>query len=217
MGGGELTDSRLQELYAQVLARRDREPESGACVSPDDLLALARREGSEERRLEILDHAMTCNQCRRELALLQAIEAAGAAMQGTSRHRTKIWDRWKPLALAASVLLAVGLGIAVRQRSVSDDISRGGEAIQLLAPPSEVLPGQALVFIWHPLVGARRYRLEILDRADAVIFSGDTPDTTLSVLAGRLRPGEEYRWWVRDATPGAQRGSPLRRLRVRSQ
>jgi hypothetical protein len=216
MGGGELTDSRLQELYAQVLARRDREPESNACVSPDDLLALARREGSEERRLEILDHVMTCNQCRRELALLQAIEAAGAAMERPSRQQPKIWDRWKPLALAASLLLAVGLAIAVRQRSSSDDISRGGEAIQLLAPPPEVPPGQPLAFVWHPLVGARRYRMEILDRADAVVFTGVTPDTTMSVSADRLRPGGDYRWWVRDATPGAQRGSPLRRLRVLS-
>ena len=217
MGGGELTDSRLQELYAQVLARRDRERESNACVSPDDLLALVRRDGTEERRLEILDHVMTCKQCGRELALLQAIEAAGAAMEPSSRQPPKIWDRWKPLALAASVLLAVGLGIAVRQRSSSDDISRGGEAIQLLAPALEVRPSQPLVFVWHPLVGARRYRVEILERADAVAFAGETPDTTISVPADRLRPGVDYRWWVRDATPGAQRASPLRRLRVRSQ
>ena len=217
MGGGELTDVRLQELYAQVLARRDREPGSYACVSPDDLLALVRREGTEERRLEILDHVMACNQCRRELALLQAIEAAGAALEPSSRHSPKIWNRWKPLTLAASVLLALGLGIAVRQRSSSDDISRGGEAIQLLAPPLEVPSGQPLVFVWHPLVGARRYRVEILDRADAVVFTRETPDTTISVPADRLRPGVDYRWWVRDATPGAQRASPLRRLRVRSQ
>jgi hypothetical protein len=217
MGGGELTDSRLQELYAEVLARREREPESGACVSPDDLLALARREGPEERRLEILDHVMTCNQCRRELALLQAVEAAGAAMERPSRQQPKIWDRWKPLALAASVLLAVGLGLAVRQRSSSEDITRGGESIQLLAPPSEVAPGEPLVFVWHSLAGARRYRVEILDRADAVIFTAETPDTTMPVSADRLRPGGDYRWWVRDATPGAQRSSPLRRLRMRSQ
>jgi hypothetical protein len=217
MGGGELTDSRLQELYAQALARRDLEPGSGECVSPDDLLALVRRDGPEERRLEILDHVMTCNQCRRELSLLQAIESAGAAMERRSPGQSKIWGHWKPLALAASLLLAVGLGIAVRQRGSPDDITRGGGSIQLLAPPPEIPPGQPLVFVWHPLTGARRYRLEILSQADAVVFTGETPDTTMPVSADRLRPGGDYRWWVRDATPGAQRGSPLRPLRIRSQ
>jgi hypothetical protein len=217
MGGGELTDSRLQELYAEALARRGLEPASGECVSPEDLLALVRREGSEERRLELLDHVMACNDCRRELALLQAIETAGAAMERPSRQQPKIWDRWKPLALAASLLLAVGLGIAVRHRSSADDITRGGKSIQLLAPPPEIAVGQPLVFVWHPLAGALRYRVEVLDRADAVVFTGETRDTMMRVSAGRLRPGGDYRWWVRDATPGAQRSSPLRRLRIRSQ
>jgi len=82
-----LTDGRLQELYAQALARRDLEPGSAECVSPEDLLALVRRDGPEERRLEILDHVMTCNECRRELALLQAVETAGAAMERPSREQ----------------------------------------------------------------------------------------------------------------------------------
>jgi hypothetical protein len=217
MGGGELTDGRLQELYAQALARRDLEPGSAECVSPEDLLALVRRDGPEERRLEILDHVMTCNECRRELALLQAVETAGAAMERPSREQPKIWDRWKPLALAASLLLAVGLGIAVRERSLSDDITRGGKSIQLLAPPPEIPAGQPLLFVWHPLAGALRYRVEILDPADAVVFTAQTPDTIMRVPADRLRSDRDYRWWVRDATPGAQRSSPLRRLRIRSQ
>jgi hypothetical protein len=217
MGGGELTDSRLQELYTQALARRDLEPGSGECVPPEDLLALVRRDGPEERRLEILDHVMTCNECHREVALLQAIETVGAAIERPSRQQLKIWDHWKPLALAASLLLAVGLGVAVRERSLSDDITRGGESIQLLAPPPEISAGQPLLFVWHPLAGALRYRVEILDRRDAVAFTAETPDTLMRVSADRLRPGGDYRWWVRDATPGAQRSSPLRRLRIRSQ
>jgi hypothetical protein len=217
MGGGELTDSRLQELYAQALARRDLAPGSGECVSPEDLLALVRRDGPEERRLENLDHVMTCNECQRELALLRAIETAGAAMERPSRQHLNLWDHWKPMALAASLLLAVGLGIAVRERTLSDDITRGGESIQLLAPPPEIPAAQPLLFIWHPLAGASQYRVEILDRADAVAFTAETSDTLMRVSADRLRPGGDYRWWVRDATPGAQRSSPLRRLRIRSQ
>jgi len=55
----------------------------------------------------------------------------------------------------------------------------------------------------------------VLDRKDAVAFSGETADTTLVMPENRLEPGAEYRWWVRDLTPGGQLTSPLRRLRAR--
>jgi hypothetical protein len=216
MGGGELTATRLQELYAQALARRGKQIDATRCVSPEDLLALVTRQGAEEHRLEVLDHVMSCAECRREFELLQAIEAAGAAMAEPSPSLS--WSRrWMPLALAASVVLAVGIGLAVRQTE-PDEINRGGTAsIQLVAPDGEVPAGQPIAFTWHPLSGARRYRLELLDGSDAVVFSSETPDTTLVLPAGRLRAGGTYRWWVRDATPGAQRSSPLRRLRLRSE
>jgi uncharacterized protein YbaR (Trm112 family) len=216
MGGGELTATRLQELYAKVLARRGKQIDATRCVSPEDLLGLVRREGPEDRRLEVLDHVMACPECRKELELLQAIEAAGAAMAEPSPARS--WSRrWLPLALAASVVLALGISLAVRQR-VPDDINRGGAAsIQLVAPDAEVAAAQPIAFTWHPLSGAGRYRLELLDSSDAVVFSTETSDTTLLLPAGRLRAGGTYRWWVRDATPGAQRSSALRRLRVRQE
>ena len=120
-----------------------------------------------------------------------------------------------PLALAASVVLAVGIGLGVRQKTA--DISRGGPgSIQLVAPSTEVPGGQPVGFVWHPLAGARRYRIEVLDDSDRAVFSAETPDTTLVLPASRLRAGAAYRWWVRDATPGAQRSSALRRLRLRS-
>ena len=214
MGGGHLSDARLQDLYARALARRGNQ--SLDCVSPEDLLRLVRREGSEERRLEILDHVMTCPACRKELGLLQAIETAGAAME--ERRGNRNWTgRWVPLALAASLFLALGIGVVLRQRAGTTDIERGAGSIVLVAPAGEVPAGEPVGFAWHPLSGARRYRLELLDASNTAVFSEETTDTTLTLPGGRLRARAEYRWWVRDATPGAQRSSPVRRLRVRSQ
>lgn len=215
MGGGKLTATRLQELYAKALARRGKQIDATRCVSPEDLLALVRREGPEQQRLEVLDHVMACSECRKELELLQAIEATGAALAEPSRSLS--WNRrWTPLALAASVVLALGIGLAVRQR-MPDDITRGEPAsIRLVAPNAEVFATRPVAFTWRPLSGARRYRLELLDDSDAPVFSAETADTTLVMPAGRLHAGVSYRWWVRDATPGAQRSSALRRLRVRS-
>jgi hypothetical protein len=205
-----MSDARLKELYAQALSRRS-EAGTALCVAPEELLALVRREGSEEHRLAMLDHVMTCIECRRELDLLRAIGKAGEGSTSSLRN----YRRLVPLALAASLLLAVGIGLGVR-RGERSDVPRGGsEALILLAPPVEVDGHQPVTFVWRPVPGLQRYGLEVLDRNDAVAFSGTTTDTTLMMPAGRLKPAEEYRWWVRDITPGAQLASPLRRLRAR--
>jgi hypothetical protein len=71
-----MSPTRLQDLYSQAVARRRAAP--GACVSADDVLALVRQEGPETRRLEILDHVMSCRECHREFQLLRALEVAGS-------------------------------------------------------------------------------------------------------------------------------------------
>ena len=56
--------TQLQELYSRALARRNATG-SDACVTPEDLLGLVRKDGPEARRLEILDHVMGCPACQR--------------------------------------------------------------------------------------------------------------------------------------------------------
>src|ERR671936_384188 len=112
-----MSEERLRELYARALEARapaDREQ----CPPPEALLALARREGPEAQRLETLDHVMSCARCRAEFDLLRAIEAAGAG-EGQARsetrsqpraHARRRWTTFVPLALAATLVLAVALG-----------------------------------------------------------------------------------------------------------
>ncbi len=74
-----MNDERLRQLYMQGLtAREAKHSRAGApcAVSPDDLLALARGELPEERRLELLDQVMVSARCRQELDLLRAVVAA---------------------------------------------------------------------------------------------------------------------------------------------
>ena len=204
--------ARLQELYAQALARRTSTAEG--CVPPEELLALVRKQGDEVRRLQTLDHVMGCAACHREFELLRALEAAGAGSREPVTVRS-ISRRIMPLALAASVLLAIGVGLMVRNRE--SDVSRGGRsALVLLTPAAEVAPAQPVTFSWRPFPGTQRYRLELLDRNGVAVFSQLTPDTSLILPAELLPPGSSYRWWVRDATPGSPIASPLRALRIRS-
>src|SRR5919204_5168346 len=106
MANNGMTEARLRELYQRALAERGGR-ERAQCVGPDALLALVRREGSEEHRLEVLDHVMACEACQREFELLRSIEQAGAEAERATVARPWArrgwgWRQAAPLALAAS-------------------------------------------------------------------------------------------------------------------
>src|SRR5215208_1442587 len=106
-----MSDTRLQELYARALDRRS----GGAnCVTPEELLALVRSDGREEQRLRVLDHVMSCAECRREFELLRALTKAGESSAGRFQDRVQ-WKRLAPLAVAASLLIVVGAMLRMRQ------------------------------------------------------------------------------------------------------
>lgn len=208
-----MNDTRLQELYAEAMARRSAAP-APACVAPEQLLALVRREGAESDRLATLDHVMGCPACRREYDLLQALESAGRRMM-EDRPVRSIGRRLVPLALAASLLLVVGVGLLVRNRSVGDTL-RGGGQLMLLSPETEVSPSEPIVFSWRPVPGVYRYQIEVLDQNGKAMFSQVTRDTAIVWRAG-FPAGTSYEWLVRDLTPGSRLVSAARPLRVRSQ
>ena len=218
-----LEDKQLRELYDRMLDAR-RTGGRVQCTSPERILAVVRRTGSDEDRLTTLDHVMSCGECAREFELVRAIEDVGmesvAAPRPVPAPPRASWRRYTPLALAASLVLAVGVGLLWRGVPPgSDGITRGTSAVTLLAPPTEARSDGGIAFVWRPVAGAVRYELEVVDSAGAVAFSTSTPDTTATLPnAIRLAPDAEYRWWVRasDAT-GAQRASEMRRLRVRNQ
>ena len=219
-----MTDQRLRDLYQHSLDTR-RVGERGECPAPERLLALVRREGSEEERLHTLDHTMSCAECLRELDLLRAIEKSGAGMasSATSSARTMpSWRRAVPLALAASLVLAVSL--VVRDREAADsgiDRTRGTDAQLVVHAPRDMEIGRAdsLVIAWRPEPGATRYTVEVLDDAGRAVLTGTTTDTVIVVRNdGRMLPGRAYQWWVRAfGASGAQASSPLGRLRVTNQ
>lgn len=220
-----MNDQRLRDLYQNAVATRS--PVSRAdCPDADVLLALVRRDGTEEERLKTLDHAMSCGDCMRELELLRAIEKAGARASGASpvtrRDSVVSWRRAVPWALAASAVLAVSLVVG---RGRGDDGARGeamrgaSAAITVHTPrEGDVRAGDSLVLAWQPVPGAARYVVEVLD-ADGRAAIADTTGDTVHVVRdlGRLAPGGDYRWWVRAPAPdGTQRASALFRLRARS-
>src|SRR5262245_3484826 len=126
------SDEKLRAAYAPKLGAQTgtRGPD---CPSPEAVLAALRGEGEEEERLRVLDHALSCDACRPELALLHAVSTNPAA--GRSAYMPRL-RRFVPIAAAASIA-AIAL-IGLNQYFNRGSVMRGGatNGVALIAPRS---------------------------------------------------------------------------------
>jgi hypothetical protein len=208
-----VSDERLRALYASAVASGTARV-AGEHPAPDTIAALARREGSEEARLATLDHVMACPECRRDFDLLRAVERAGVESGAAGSFVAR--RSWlMPAALAASVLLAVGIGRTVLGPSAEETTRGEVDAIVLMQPDREAVAGDSLTFTWHAVPGATRYELELLDAGGAVAATAATSDTSAAPPAARALPPGDYGWWVRTTTSDARAvRSAVRPLRL---
>jgi hypothetical protein len=219
MDDQELTDERhLRKLYSDWVGER-QVGDRATCVAPEAILSVVLGETGESERLATLDHVMSCPACHREYEYLTAVEEAGAETERVAERRPATWRRVLPLALAASVVLAIG-GVVLRDqvRSWSDGAERGtGQEITQYLPASGGVVSGPPSFAWKPVPGATRYVLEVLGPDGAIVFSDSTSDTSVTLpRADALTPGTTYRWWVRTLEEGAGEpaASPLARFRT---
>lgn len=212
----DIGDARLREAYARAVAARG-DASRAACPAPAALAGLARHEGAEDARIRLLDHVLTCPRCREEFELLRAIETAGGARPAAPARRT--WAPYAAAALAASLLLAVLTDPIGRFSGADrDPVVRGADDVLLVAPAADAVVRRTgpLRAAWRRVPDARRYTLELLTPDGTVVLRETTTDTAVALAASRLPRDGAYRWWVRAAMPdGAERQSPVRRLRIR--
>jgi hypothetical protein len=200
-------DERLRLAYSTAVDDRTHGSRRSH-PEPEALLAVAERSGSEAVRLEVLDHVMACDACRRELDLIRASLSAA----GIPRRRT--WFRSPSIgimAIAASLLIVAG----VRLLSTSSDVEtglrlRGGSAMSTY--PVRWLPTGAAGLAWQPAADAVAYRLEVVDEAGAALVDSTVRDTSF-VLADSLAKTKPGLSWTVTATLGD--GSTVSSLPVR--
>ena len=138
---------------------------------------------------------------------------------GTAAPRHSWWrSGGLTAAIAATLLLAVGIRQFVRA-GAEREITRGeGNGVAVVAPGDAVDAGAPVTFTWRPVPGATRYAIDLSDVGGTAVFETSTRDTTVALPAAvALRPGAEYRWIVRATDDaGAPRGTAVRRLAVRA-
>jgi len=208
-------DDALRAAYEPAL-RESTTRHGPDCPTESELLSAVRGAGDEAERLRVLDHALKCPACRRELALLHAV-SSGETRAAPRTIRDLSWHRW-PVALAASLVLAVGLAGVVRLRTRgTEEIMRAGAAAGpvLVAPASGAAVGAGLVrFVWRPIPGVIQYTLEVDATDGTVLFSSPTRDTTF--MAPIAPTAGDHRWLIRaKLEDGSEKRSETWVLRAR--
>lgn len=213
----DFDDEALRAAYKPVL-HESTTTHGPDCPSERELLSAVRGEGDEAERLRVLDHALKCPACRRELALLHAVSSA-ETRAAPRAIRDLSWRRWTPAALAASLVLAVGLAgvIRLRDRGAEDITRAGADAGPVLVSPSNgAAVGAGVVqFVWRPIPGVIQYTLEVDASDGSVLVSSPTRDTTFRATIAPTAVGEN-RWLVRaKLQDGSEQRSEAWVLKVR--
>ena len=103
---------------------------------------------------------------------------------------------WRPLAIAAGLVVAVGIGVLSRDvRTTAPPLLRGsGHTVALLAP--EPRPDGSLLLQWRRLPDAARYRVELFTPSGRMIAGATLADSAYVVPPGTVAAGDSLRWMV---------------------
>lgn len=192
-------DAALRDAYRELLAARAPRDRS-ACPSPEALLAVVERRGDEATRLATLDHVMGCAACRRDLDLLRTAAASAEETEageapvlrvvrgGGARHFPM-----RSLAVAAGLVMAVGIGVLTMRPGTRQPLLRGDEhTVVLLAPESR--PDGSALLRWRTVPGAAAYRVEVFAPDGRTVAADTVNDSTFVLPAAEASP--ELRWMV---------------------
>lgn len=197
-------DAALRDAYRELTAARAPSDRS-ACPAPEALLAVVEKQGDDASRLATLDHVMRCAACRRDFDLLRAAaasaneaggdEASGLHVVRGSAGATRRLP-WRSLAVAAGLVVAVGVGMLTWRPGTQPPLLRGDAHTVVLLSPEGQADGSALLR-WRTVPGAAAYRVEVFAPNGRTVVADTVSDSTF-VLPAAASAGnaEPLRWMV---------------------
>ncbi len=225
----DMTPDGLRDAY-QRQVRSSASLDRRDCPSPDALQRLADESLAIKRRAVMLDHVMGCAHCAPEFALLRSV--ATAQLHPASTWLRRPWLSPARLAVAATLLVAVGIGGSAWQRSrtpatgpsaeqpatpapvLRDD----GSMVTLVSPTDRVAGTDLRALSWRRVDGADGYVLDVFDTTGALLLSRPTADTVAALNAtevAQLAAGGVFDWMVTARrVDGNERRSSLTRVRI---
>ena len=179
-----------------------------ADASPDclDEIAIAdfvdgRLDG--ERRHEALSHLGGCSRCRTAVRATAQLAADPSVVNEIpyARERRRTWPLVGVAAAAAAIIIVAGINV---KRDTSRPVLRESAVTSAVAPVTLTprgLVGTVTRLVWSHVPGAERYRVRLHQQDGMLLWTADTPDTSLALPDSvRLSPGPRYRWRVEAQT-----------------
>ena len=215
-------DAVLRDAYRELLAARVPSDRS-ACPAPDALLAVIEKQGDDTSRLATLDHVMRCDACRGDFDLLRTAAAsareaeAGDAptlhvVRGGGGRARRLPLR--PLAVAAGLVVAVGVGLLSWPPATRKPLLRGEEHTVVLLAPEPRADGSALLR-WRTVSGAAAYRVEVFTPTGRTVVADTVRDSTFVLPATTASDSREALRWMVTALHGDGHEVQSRAERVR--
>ena len=158
-------------------------------------------------------------------AIVQQLRHAGAEAPSnvvSIESRRKSWMR--SLAIAATLVIAVGVGYLVNNREPSVNVPFGDSAyrsasVDVVAPKGDV-PNAPAELRWSAVTGAKQYGVAVMEVDRTMLWQTSTQETHVALPATVVEqcvPGKTILWQVtakRDSSVIAQSG--VQRFRVKT-
>lgn len=215
--GPEL-ERRLREAMGRAHAAQT-EADATDAPTPERLHDALAGRLPEDERVAVIDAAMRSARGRRELATVRT--ALAAARDAWPSDGARSWWRRPALAIAATALLAAGVGggawwRASRPSGASvDDPFRGSvrTGVTLVTPAMNARAADSVRLVWRAVPDAAGYDVEVLNADGTPLLTTSTSDTTLALAPSTLSAGMTVEWWVRARLlDGTTRRSPVGRI-----
>ncbi|MFY8136246.1 MAG: hypothetical protein ACOVKS_14700 [Aquimonas sp.] len=184
-----------------------------ACLDPETLVALARGTLDPARRDEALAEVARCGDCARALQFAidaeSLAESLAASLQPPTRGSRTTFEGTAPahprpaarprglrgLAIAASLLAAVGLGLSLL-RPPAEDVLRGqpGEALE---PQDGARVSAAPTRLAWRCESPQPVRVELRDEGAALVWQGDSETCSIDLPPAATLGAGTWLWQVR--------------------
>lgn len=191
------TDRALQDTYRALM--QDSVPAGHVDEATWDLIAAG--EIDPPRRDAAFDHILSCARCARIWHGVQELQRAATSdgLIAPDAPLASPWhySRFVPLAVAATLVLAIAGVAIVQQRDADPGALRSSASL----PPVDGLmlaysPAGVPTFAWTPVATATRYHVDIFTDDGRPVWSGEAVAPPMPWPDGVPRPTGAYRWRV---------------------
>ena len=190
------TDRALQDAYRALM----KDGAAGGHLDEATWDRIAGGEIDPSARDQAFDHVVECAACSRVWRGILALksEAETQGLIAADVPPATLWrSRYMPLAIAATLVLAAAGVMLTRQPAPESETVRSTSALPAIDGLMSASDADgAPVFIWTPVAGATRYRVEIFSDDGRPLWSGEMTAPPMRWPEALPKTKGAYRWRV---------------------